>query len=196
MLNRFNLRRHRRGLSVAIIALAIMVFFAPMTSAQQARVPTARPADSTVSRGMGDASTPSQQLLEAMQQVHLTQCAARVQQVTNFLFDGQPARFTVQPLGPDADRWPTVIIVESADPAGGRTRFSTLMVAPNCAGMYQQVIYWPQACSVIRTRVFASFTGDRVLFRDVRVSDAGPALQVYLIPAGSGCMSIKKELFR
>ena len=177
-------------------ALAVMVFPAPMTAAQQARPPAAaRTADSAVSRGMGDASTPSRQLLEALQQIHLTQCAGRVQQATNFLFEGQPARFIVQPLGPDADRWPTVIIVESADPAGGRTRLSTLMVAPNCSGMYEQVIYWPQSCSAVRASVFANFTGDHILLRDVTVIDAGPALQVYLTPAGSGCVSIKKELF-
>jgi hypothetical protein len=32
--------------------------------------------------------------------------------------------------------------------------------------------------------------------RDVKVSDDGPALQVYLMPAGAGCVSVKKELFR
>ena len=87
-------------------------------------------------------------------------------------------------------------MIESADPAGGRTRMSTLMVTPTCAGMYEQIIYWSLPCETVRTTTFAKFTGEHALLRNVRVSDAGPALQVYLTPAGSGCISVKKELFR
>ena len=159
--------------------------------------PSSQPsADAAVARGMGDATTPSTKLLLALQQIHLTQCATKVQQASNFLFEGQDANFIVQPLGPDADRWPTVIVIESNDPAGGHSRLSTLMVGADCSGMYQQVIYWPKACSYIKSTVFAGFTGERALLREVQVSDAGAALQLYLTPAGSGCISIKKELFR
>lgn len=161
-----------------------------------AAAPPGRAPDTTVARGMGDAATPSQQLLQALQQIHLTQCAVKVQQATNFLFEGQPAQFIVQPLGPDGDRWPVVFVVESADPAGGHTRFSTLMISPGCAGMYEQMIVWQQPCNTIKATVFAKFTGEHALLREVRVSDAGPALQAYLIPSGGGCISIKKELFR
>jgi hypothetical protein len=152
-------------------------------------------ADAAVARGMSEAS-PSQQVARALQQMHLTACAAAVQQATDFLFEGQDASFTAQPLGPDADRWPTVFVIESADPAGGHSRFATLMVSPNCSGMYEQVIYWPQPCGVVKSTVFAKYTGEHVLLSEVHVSDAGPALQVYLTPAGTGCVSIKKELFR
>jgi hypothetical protein len=139
---------------------------------------------------------PNQELLVAMQQMHLTTCAERVQQAMNFLFDGQPAKFVAQPLGPDSDRWPTVFVIESADPAGGHTRLSTLTVAPDCAGQYEQVIYWSQPCAAVKASVFAKFTGEHPLMREVNVSDDGPALQVYLTPAGPGCVSVKKELFR
>jgi hypothetical protein len=153
-------------------------------------------ADGAVARGMGDTAAPSLLVLQAMQQIHLTQCAAKVQQVTNFLFEGQEAQFIVQPLGPDGDRWPVVFVIESADPAGGHNRFSTLSISPGCAGMYEQTIYWSQPCSAIKATVFAKFANERTLLRDVKVSDAGPALQAYLTPAGTGCVSIKKELFR
>ena len=153
------------------------------------------PQDSSASQGMRE-NSPGQEVLTAMQQMHLTACAQRVHQAMNFLFDGQPARFVAQPLGPDSDRWPTVFVVESADPAGGHTRLSTLTIAPDCAGLYEQVIYWNEPCSTVKSSVFAKYTGERVMLREVRVSDDGPALQVYLTPAGSGCVSVKKELFR
>jgi hypothetical protein len=114
----------------------------------------------------------------------------------DFIFEGQAAKFIAQPLGLDADRWPTVFVIESADPAGGHTRLSTLMVSPNCAGMYEQVIYWVQPCKVIKSTVFAAYVGEHAMLRDVTVSESGPALQVYLSPAGRGCLSVKKELFR
>ena len=70
------------------------------------------------------------------------------------------------------------------------------MIAPNCSGMYEQVVYWSQPCDVIKATIFAKFTGEHLLLRDVKVSDSGPALELYLTPAGTGCVSVKKELFR
>jgi hypothetical protein len=172
--------------------------FGPLASAnaQAAKHPGAPPADAAVSSGMNDASNPSHELLLDLQQMHLTNCAASVQQAMTFLFEGSQAHFIAQPLGPDSDRWPAVFTVESVPPGGGHTHLSTLMIAANCSGMYQQVIYWSQPCDVVKSTVFAKFTGEHVLSRDVKVSDSGPAIELYLTPAGAGCVSVKKELFR
>jgi hypothetical protein len=185
--------------TVAVVAMGLSISGALAQTAKAPPRPAVegplREADSAVARGMGD-NSPAHQVTLALQQMHLTACAASVQQATNFLFEGQDANFIAQPLGPDSDRWPTVFVIESADPAGGHTRFSTLMVTPNCSGMYEQVIYWSEPCSTVKATVFAKFTGEHPLLKDVKVSDAGPALQVYLTPAGAGCLSVKKELFR
>jgi hypothetical protein len=179
---------------------------APISQAPVPPVPVVRPpaapapiADGPIGRppaadGLA-ADTPSLQVAEAMQRMHLTACAPGVQRAMDFLFEGQPASFIAQPLGSDSDRWPAVFVIESAGPAGTPTRFSTLMVTPNCAGMYQQEIYWSKPCDVIKATIFPNFHGEHVLRREIRVSDAGPSLQVYLAPAGAGCVSIKKELF-
>ena len=191
----FSTTKRRRG-RVALLLVAIAAIAAvkkPTPHATAAAPPLI--AQSAVALGM-NADGPSQEAARAMQQVHLTACRAQVQKAMDFIFEGQAAKFIAQPLGPDADRWPTVFVIESADPAGGHTRLSTLMVAPGCAGMYEQVIYWSQPCAAIRRSVFAAYTGDRTLLRDVTVSDSGVALQVYLTAAGTGCLSVKKELFR
>jgi hypothetical protein len=186
--------------AIGCIAAALALAAAATTPSLQARAEAARAArppaeDANAAAGMSEAG-PGQEVLVAMQQMHLTVCAQRVQQAMTFLFDGQPAKFVAQPLGPDSDRWPTVFVIESADPAGGHTRLSTLTLAPDCAGQYEQVIYWSEPCSTIKASVFGKFTGEHPLLRDVHVSDDGPALQVYLTPAGAGCVSVKKELFR
>jgi len=192
---RERLRQTGRSVAAALVGAAAVLSLAAATHAQGARAAALVAADSAVSNGMNE-DNPAHELLLDLQQMHLTACATSVQQVMTFLFDGQPAHFIAEPLGPDSDRWPSVFVIESAAPAGGRTRLSTLMIAPNCAGMYEQVIYWSQLCNVIKSTVFAKFTGDHVLLRDVQVSASGPALEVYLTPAGSGCVSVKKELFR
>ncbi len=196
MTPRMRSSRAARALA-ASVALAAAVFgpLAP-AHAQAVRRAEAPRADAAVSSGMNDTANPSHELLLDLQQMHLTNCAASVQQAMTFLFEGTAARFTAQPLGPDSDRWPAVFVVETDPPAGGHSHLSTLMIAPNCSGMYEQVIYWSQPCDVVKSTVFAKFTGDHALARDVRVSDSGPAIELYLTPAGAGCVSVKKELFR
>jgi hypothetical protein len=189
--------KRRIGRAAAAAMIGVFAALAPLASAcaQAAKRADARPADAAVAGGMNDSANPSHELLLDLQQMHLTNCAVSVQQAMAFLFEGQPAHFIAQPLGPDSDRWPAVFVVESA-PAGGHTHLSTLMIAPNCSGMYEQVIYWSQPCDVVKSTIFAKFTGEHVLTRDVKVSDSGPALEVYLSSAGAGCLSVKKELFR
>jgi hypothetical protein len=145
----------------------------------------------------GQVQTPSQRLASALAQIGLTACAAAAQHAADFLFEDGDANFTVQPLGPDANRWPTVIVIEGAHQAMGRTRLSTLTVSPGptCSGFYEQVIWWDMPCDRLKTSVFAAFGAPRALLRNVLVSELNPGLQLYLTPAGPGCTSVKKELF-
>jgi len=191
-------RSRQAGRAVAAAMVWSAVVFGPLTAshAQDARRADAPRADAAVSSGMNDAANPSHELLLDLQQMHLTNCAASVQQAMSFLFEGPQAHFIAQPLGPDSDRWPAVFVVESTPPGGGHSHLATLMIAPNCSGMYEQVIYWSQPCDLVKSTIFAKFTGEHVLTRDVKVSDSGPAIELYLTPAGSGCVSVKKELFR
>jgi hypothetical protein len=183
--------------AAALVCAAAVLGPLSAAQAESARRADAPPAaDAAVSSGMNDAANPSHELMLDLQQMHLTNCAVAVEQAMTFLFEGQQAHFIAQPMGPDSDRWPSVFVVESPPPAGGHTHLSTLIIAANCSGMYEQVIYWSQPCDVVKATVFAKYTGEHVLTRDVKVSDSGPALEVYLSSAGTGCVSVKKELFR
>ena len=146
-------------------------------------------------RGLNDPSTPSQKIQDALTQIHMTDCAPAVQRITDFLFEGQDANFIAQPLGPDTIRWPTVFSMEVADPSGGHSHFAILVISGNCSGMYEETRYWPQPCSIVKSLVFSKYVGDQLLQSQVRVSSDGPARQVFLTPAGQGCLSVKKELF-
>jgi hypothetical protein len=147
--------------------------------------------------GGGQAPTPSQRLAAALSQIGMTTCAPAAQRAANFLFEDGEANFTVQPLGPDANRWPTVIVIEGAHQTMGRTRLSTLTVSPGptCAGFYEQVIWWDMPCDKLKASIFGAFGAPRAILRNVQVSELNAGLQLYLTPAGTGCTSVKKELF-
>ena len=152
-----------------------------------------------VAEGMGaPPPSPAERLSAALAQIGLTTCAGAVQRAAGFLFEDGEANFTVQPLGPDSNRWPTVIMIEGAHAAQGRTRLSTLTVmpGPTCAGFYEQVIDWEIPCDKLKATVFAAFSVPHPLLKRVQVSELNPALQLYLMPFGAaGCTSVKKELF-
>lgn len=136
-------------------------------------------------------------LNDAIRQLNVKACGPTISEAAGFLFERGDVQFIVQPLGPDVNRWPTVVTSEGTHGDTKQTRLTTLVVAPagSCSGLYQQVIYWPQSCAAVKAKVFADFKGEKVFARNVRVSEANPGLQLYLMPAGAtGCVSIKKEL--
>jgi len=146
------------------------------------------------------APTPQERLSAAVRQLGIVTCSPVFDQAGPFLFENADAQFVIQPLGRDTNRWPTAVTIEGSYPTPGKaaqTRLTTLIVAPagSCSGLYNQVIYWPEPCAAVKTRVFGSFTNDRPLLARVRQSEVSPGLQLYLMPAGTaGCVSVKKEL--
>jgi hypothetical protein len=180
----------RWGTALAALAVALC----PMAASAQAA--------GSVAGAMQSATPgPSERLAAALGQIGMTACAGAVLRAANFLFEDGEANFIVQPLGPDANRWPTVITIEGAHAAQGRTRLTTLTVSPSgttCPGFYEQVIAWPQSCASLQTSVFATFKGPRMVLRNVSVSELNAGVQLYLLPAASGvgCTSVKRELFR
>ena len=155
-----------------------------------------------VAGGFRTTSAPMQRLNAALAQIRLTACGPVFQQAGAFVFENGEANFTVQPLGPDTNRWPTVVTIESRHAATAmtktpQTRLTILVVAPagTCSGLYTQVIYWPETCATLKTRVFAGFGPEKPLLAKVFQSEANPGLQLYLTAAGpAGCVSVKKEL--
>ncbi len=182
-------RSHRPLMALALLAGA------PASAAPPAQQPAP---PSNVAGGMSAAGPSAEdRLADALRQIGLTECAPAVERAAHFLFEDGEVNFTVQPLGPDANRWPTVVVIEGAHAAAGRTRFSTLTVAPGpaCSGLYEQVIAWPTPCAELKATTFSAYANAKIILRNVQVSELNPGLQVYLMPSGSGCVSIKKELF-
>ncbi len=66
--------------------------------------------------------------------------------------------------------------------------------ANGCGAAYDAVVYWPLKCDAVAAKQFASLKKVGQLKKDISVLDGGVATKVFLMPAGSGCVSIKKEV--
>ena len=78
------------------------------------------------------------------------------------------------------------------------TGYATSTYAPlgknGCDGLYEAVDWWPNRCPDVAAKVFTHFKAAGKLLRNIQVLEGGPAIRVFLMPAGSGCVSIKKEV--
>lgn len=125
-------------------------------------------------------------------------CAARVQQVTQFVgFGPQAGGMLMAPPAP-VDRNLFSMQIEASAGAQGNSFIDTSF-APNqgngCGATYTAVSYWSQTCDVVGNQQFAQLKRLQPIQRDVAVLDGGPATKVFLMRAGdSGCISIKKEI--
>jgi hypothetical protein len=141
---------------------------------------------------------PIDRLTQQLTKAGVKRCLPIVQAVGKFLIENGEAAFIVKSLGANGDTSPVMVTTESSHRSLGTTRYSTLTVVPaeSCAGYYEQSIYWAQACAAVRTTNFANFPPPKALQKNILTSAASPTVSLYLMPAGQGCVSIKKEIFR
>lgn len=135
-------------------------------------------------------------ITQAAAQKGVLACAGRIEQVSNFLgFSPQSGALLMAPSAqPDQRLVPLVMEV----PAGDGGAYISASFAPNqangCGATYDAVVYWPQSCDVVAPKSFAGLKNLGRLKGHIAVLDGGPNLKVFLMPAGAGCVSVKKEV--
>ena len=63
-----------------------------------------------------------------------------------------------------------------------------------CAATYDLVKYWPNSCAEVASKVYFQFGNPTTLARNITALGRDPSVKVFLMPAGEGCVSIKKEI--
>lgn len=124
-------------------------------------------------------------------------CAGRINQVTNFLGAGsQGTGATLYVPAADPDRKMISVSLEIQN-ANMPSVFASANFAPNqangCGAIYEAVAYWNMKCGDVAARQFAGLKQSGSMGKEITMLDGGPELRVFLMPAGSGCISIKKE---
>jgi hypothetical protein len=132
---------------------------------------------------------------EAAVRMGVLSCAARINQVTNFLGFGAQAEAVMMAPPTQPDHRMTAIALSLPD--GSRNAYASVTFAPNqangCGATYDAIIYWAEKCDAVETH-FAGMKRQKTLGKDITVLDGAAATKVFLLPAGAGCVSVKKEV--
>lgn len=134
----------------------------------------------------------------AAQRAGITKCAARINQVSSFVTGSNPSNG--QLLAGAQDRVNKDIVATAIEVEGsGITSLVTSSYAPGagaseCSATYDAITYWNASCAMVATSNYGAYKLTPPLMRSVYVLDGGPTVKVFLMPAGSGCVSVKKEM--
>jgi hypothetical protein len=165
-----------------MVVLAMAAFWPLVAAAQDISQPPALPSVNDIT--------------QAVVQEGALSCAKRVDQVTSFLGykSNSGAVLMVPPNQPDQRLFP--LAMEVTTNAG--SAYVSATFAPNqvngCGASYDAVMYWPQNCATVAAMQFGTIRKVGQLGRTITVLDGGVATKIFLMPAGGGCVSIKKEM--
>jgi hypothetical protein len=124
-------------------------------------------------------------------------CVSRINQVTNFLGFGPQAGALLMAHAQQPDTRLLPLAMEVPTEAGSTYVSATFAPgqANGCGAAYEAVSYWPQKCDAVAAKQFVGFKRmEQALRKNITVLDGGAATKVFLMPAGSGCVAIKKEV--
>jgi len=136
-------------------------------------------------------------ITQAVVKAGILSCASRINQVVNFLAGGVQNVGTMlfmTPNNPDQQ----LISLSMEVPVNNVPGYASASFAPNqsngCGAVYETVVYWPQQCNVLAERNFRSLKRVDAFSKDITALDGGAYTKIFLMSAGSGCVSIKKEI--
>ncbi len=162
------------------------------TAAQvSAAVPTPKPAQAA----QAPASTVNPITLAAVKAGVLA-CTSRINQVITYLTAGtQSGAYLFMPKAqPDQSIFSASLEVASH---AGTPIYASASFAPLANGqsgaVYDAVEYVAQSCDFVEKNVFKDLKRAGILRKDIVTLD-GLAIRVFLMPAGTGCVVIKKEV--
>ncbi len=137
---------------------------------------------------------PINAITQAAMQKGVNKCAGVINAVTNYLgFNNQSGAFVTPNINsPDAKT--TSVVMEIPLSTNSAIVSATFSPQPNgCQASYDAVIYWPEKCEIVMKTQFSSLKYVRKLKENV-VQLAGPNINFYIMNAGLGCVSVKKEI--
>ena len=134
-------------------------------------------------------------LTQALTQSGVVHCQGRVQQVAEFLSSGMNSGVSL--LMP-SDHINDHLISVSMEVFDGKAMFYANMdfaplLAYGCDASFETIVYWSNACEVVAKSQFAQAKKSGKMRQFIQVLTFSENLQIFLMPAGNGCISIKKQ---
>lgn len=188
--------KSRLSLAAVFASLAMLpaapLHAAPPAKKRQAAAPMAQAQTATQVQAAQPALGP---IANFAAQNGVRQCVGRIDQVSNFLTNGAVSSGAAVFLPPrEVDRGLASVSMEVLG-TNGLSYVNTAYgpSATGCDGVYEAVTYWAGSCEQVAA-TFPNFTLAKPLRQHIFTLDGGPTAKIYLMPAGAGCISIKKEV--
>jgi len=160
------------------------------------------------------ASGATNQVATQMFAAGVRNCAARVDQVTNFLTKGTKSSALL--FLPEREPDNMMVSVSAEVQAEGFPRaYASATFSPNtvigCAAEYETVQYWNEPCKDVAAKIFKGSPSSGPLGAEIGILTIGPSARVFLLPTTSssqtadggkrerkpdGCVTIKKEVVK
>ena len=190
---------NKKSFHNAFAAVLVSACLSPLLA--NAQTGSAKPRPEAPAKGAAPPDTqtvpPGVMVTQAFTQRGVSKCAERIGQFAQFLTNGAEVGGQVFVAPDDPDRKLSSASLEiQAGPAIG---YAGLTFAPDtganrCGGMYELVMYWTNSCDDVATKAYSAYKRTNPLRKSIISLDGGPTVRVFLLPAGTGCVSIKKEL--
>ena len=135
-------------------------------------------------------------LVGIMGQAGVVHCQERVQQVADFLAGSGSSSGAMLLLPPD--HLNDHMVSSALEVFDGSVLFYSNMdfaplVAYGCDAIFETVIYWPNNCEAVAKIQYKQAKVTGKMRQYITVLTAGSNLQIFLMPAGNGCVAIKKQ---
>ena len=131
----------------------------------------------------------------ALQKAGVKRCAAQIQKITDFLTKGAKLGVTVFPAAANPDD--SLISISGEIQTGSVLTYASANFAPRadgCSAEYEQVTHWQNTCDQVVAAQYTGFKATGALMQAVKVYSNNPATRIMMVPAGTGCVVIKKEV--
>jgi hypothetical protein len=131
---------------------------------------------------------------EAAVKLGVLSCVARINQVVTFLTANTQAGVFIFPVQTQPDQHVFSTSFESIRPDES-TFYASASFFPNQDAVYDTVEYVEMGCEEVEKTIFKDLKRVGIVKKNIIMLDSG-AVKVFLMPAGSGCVVIKKEVVR
>jgi len=165
---------------------------APSVVAQSTENPAQVPAVDPTDKNQ----PPSTPVTQAAAKAGLRSCLNRIEQFTKYLTAPGQAGVFLFTASEKSDQRVFSASMEVLLPTG--SVYASSSFAPvgtdGCGALYETVSWWPNSCGEVAIQAFAQLRPANKLARNIQVLAGEKTLRVFLMPAGPGCVSIKKEV--
>ena len=190
----------RTGLFSLIAAVAV---FTTTASLAQTAKPAAKPAEAAkeAPKQQTQATKPPPVAISPVAQAAASagavECMGQINQLSNALTANAKSGAYLFASPTDGTRRLTSVSFEVN--AQNTVAYSSASFAPviggGCQAVYEAVLYWEKPCAEVAKTAFSKLQPAKAILKDIEVlADPKALLRVFLMPAGKGCVSIKKDL--